>query len=197
MVGGMPMIPLGKQPDASQNPDDGSTKRPKSRLPDDELFAGNSAASGGDVDSDQDVFDPGVGDAGGGGGLVSTLEVTRRPLRRDVVVECRSDGVVLHPHGTFVAVDDDVESRQAAFSIYKFAAQEMQQWGSPGGVYRWQPWVVFLVRPDGYANYYRLRFELIGSGLRVDRKMVDDDLMLEFPRWEPNPNPTVRAGWRN
>lgn len=120
------------------------------------------------------------------------LPLARRPLRREVVVECRGDRLVLHPTGQIVPIAEDGAGPAAAEEVYRHVVEAARHWGSPGPLHRWQPVVVFFVRPDGLANYYRLREGLLFTRLEFDRRLIDDDLLLEFPRWTPAPTGAAR-----
>lgn len=145
------------------------------------------------------VDDPETGDGESFSGGWAPLGTGKQPVRREVVIECRRDGIVLHPEDRLIPLTGDQDIAAATRAILDFVRQQASQWSPPGPLHRWQPVAVCLVRPEGLANYYRLRLQLVGSRVELDRRLIDDDLLLEFPNWEPTaitPARPLPSRWR-
>ncbi len=100
--------------------------------------------------------------------------------RQPIYVECGGDGVVFHPEKkllrgidlTAAAVRDQVERRHGPLAIQKTAKGKSEE---PSG-----PYVLFLVRPDGIANYYKAQSALKGYQLDFGYELVDQHWVLDF-----------------
>lgn len=158
---------------------------------DDVMQQGNGRQQKLPAEHDPDLFELNNAMDGSGRGEVSVpgLRINRQPVRREVVVECRQFGLILHPGKVFVPLITDNDLRTAASAIYRHAANQLRGAGSPGPLHRWNPVIAVYVRPDGVENYYRTRMALLNSELDMIRKNVDWETPLEFPeRFASRPN---------
>lgn len=88
--------------------------------------------------------------------------------RRPIYVECRGDGLVLHPDRQILITtsSDPLEIRRAIEDRMKANTSA---------------YVLFLVRPDGIPLYYRAQAALEGLRLDFGYEFVDADWTLELP----------------
>ena len=110
--------------------------------------------------------------------------MTRQTRRREVRIECRIDGLILYPQKKPVPVRADNQAYRAAQEIYRHVRGQLANWGSAGSLHRWQPVLTFYVRPDGLANYYRMRAALLAGGLPIEHRLIDWETLLELPDWQ-------------
>lgn len=172
------------------NPSNGAASDKKMTF-DDVMQQSNGRQTKLPAEHDPDLFELNSAMDGGGRGEVSVpgLRINRQPVRREVVVECRQFGLILHPGKVFVPLITDNDLRPAASSIYRHAANQLRGAGSPGPLHRWNPVIAVYVRPDGVENYYRTRMALLNSELDMIRKNVDWETPLEFTeRFVSRPN---------
>lgn len=137
---------------------------------------------------DPDTFVPPGGLSRTGRG-VSGLKVSRRPVRRAVMIECREDGVILYPGRGYLPLPPNAPTsvtELAARQLHQHVLKVVQGWGLPGTMHYWQPVVLFYVRPDGLANYYSMRFALMNSKLEIQHQVIDWNAILELPKWNNN-----------
>ncbi|MSQ96301.1 MAG: hypothetical protein EXR98_17355 [Gemmataceae bacterium] len=109
--------------------------------------------------------------------------------RLPIYVECVSAGVLFHPekklvHGfelTPASVRDEVERRHGPLAIQKATKGKGEE---PSG-----PYVLFLIRPDGIANYYKAQSALKGYQLDFGYELVDQHWTLDFSDSNPRGGP--------
>jgi hypothetical protein len=167
-----------RQPGSSRS----STRRPK-KLTFDELVNSQQPR---DTDAEpvtmEDPPNLGPPKQGASGSSVPGIRVSQRSMRRDVTIECRSDGLILLPERRFVALASDSDLPSAIEETYRHVLQQVSRWEPAGLHYRWQPVLHVRVQPDAIANYYSLRLALLGSRIEVEREIVEDESIWGLTR---------------
>lgn len=110
--------------------------------------------------------------------------------RTPIYVECAGDGVAFHPEKKLLrgfdlspnAVRDEVERRHGPLAIQR-AMKDKNPHEAAG------PYVLFLVRPDGIANYYKAQSALKGYHLDFGYELVDQHWVLDFSDSKPRSGP--------
>lgn len=108
----------------------------------------------------------------------------RGELRTPIYVECVSAGVLFHPDKkllerlefTAESLRREVERRSGPLTVEKSSKEKNRApiEESTG------PYVLFLIRPDGIANYYKAQAALKGYQLDFGYELVDADWVLDF-----------------
>lgn len=136
-----------------------------------DTFSTADASSGTPLRAKDKVVDTQASRAG-------AIRFLARPVRREIPIECQGNKVVLFgEQETFpVTVGDDPDA--AAREILVHAGRVARQWGDAGDRARWEPVLVFHVRPDGLGTYYQLRSSLLVSRIAIERKLIDWTAMV-------------------
>lgn len=104
--------------------------------------------------------------------------------RPPIYVECIGDGILFHPEKKLLAgldfnainVRSEVENRIGPLAIEKASKDKMRQPSETKS----GPYVLFLVRPEGIANYYKAQSSLKGYQLDFGYELVDQHWALDF-----------------
>lgn len=110
--------------------------------------------------------------------------------RRPIPVECRNGMAVMEPGGLSFSMIElaAMPGRSGPFgAAVKRLAFLLEQQGAPGGE-RVEPYVLFVVRPDGIRPFYEARSSLDAIGIPYGYELVDQDWEIEYPAWD---DPTI------
>ncbi|MBI1833041.1 MAG: hypothetical protein HYR84_16495 [Planctomycetes bacterium] len=105
----------------------------------------------------------------------------RGDARPPIYVECQRNGVMFHPEKKRLGLVDctpdalrgEVERRHGPLAIQKLSNDRST--AQPTG-----PYVLFLIRPDGIASYYKTQSALRGYQLEFGYELVDAEWVLDF-----------------
>ncbi|QDU63623.1 hypothetical protein Pan216_45040 [Planctomycetes bacterium Pan216] len=113
------------------------------------------------------------------------FRVDRKPITRDIIIECRRVGLVMHPEKEFVSLRNEDETEAGLGAVYRHVRQQRLSWGPPPGpLHRWEPVIVFKVRPGGLENYYRLRTTMLkDERFQSRRELINAESVLNFDRF--------------
>ncbi|WP_169975497.1 hypothetical protein [Tautonia rosea] len=112
--------------------------------------------------------------------------------RRPIPVECRNGMAVMEPGGMSFSMIElaAMPGRSGPFgAAVKRLAFLLEREGAPGGE-RVEPYVLFVVRPDGIRPFYEARSSLDAIGIPYGYELVDQDWEIEYPAWD---DPTIWA----
>jgi hypothetical protein len=109
--------------------------------------------------------------------------------RPPIYVECVRDGVLIHPEKklletwafTTQAIREEIERRHGPLTLERAAKDDADK----------GPYVLFLVRPDGIANYYKAQSALKGYHLDFGYELVDQHWVLDFDSKRDGPKGTL------
>lgn len=112
--------------------------------------------------------------------------------RTPVYVECLAEGLLFHPEKKLLdrwtlspdSLRREVESRSGPLAFERTQKEKSRtlEAGRKG------PYVLFLIRPEGIANYYKAQAGLKGYELDFGYEVVDSDWVLDF-QGDPNARP--------
>jgi hypothetical protein len=105
-------------------------------------------------------------------------------MRPPIYVECVGDGVLFHPEKKLLAGVDftpsslrrEVERRAGPLTLELTIKKKHGESGEDKS----NPYVLFLVRPDGIATYYKAQASLKGFQLDFGYELVDQHWALDF-----------------
>jgi hypothetical protein len=108
----------------------------------------------------------------------------RSDARPPIYVECVGQGVLFHPDKKLLQASDytpeairgEVERRHGPLAVQKAGKDK----GKPPRDEPEGPYVLFLIRPDGIANFYRAMASLKGYQLDFGYELVDEEWTLDF-----------------
>lgn len=123
----------------------------------------------------------------------------RGAARRPIYVECTRAGLVLHPDRTVLSgpatavlgLRSEIESRSGQRLRRALPAS------IPGSGSSTDPYVLFLVRPEGIASYHEAQAALQGLQVDFGYELIDSDWVLDFStdgRPVPGPVPARTEG---
>ena len=126
--------------------------------------------------------------------------------RRPIAVECVNGGATIQPGGTRFSLLElsPIRGSAGAFAaVIVRVASLLQIEGAPDGT-PVEPYVLFVVRPDGIRPFYEARGVLDMLDIPYGYELVEQDLEVEFPSWDdptiwgalsaPTPAPSTIAG---
>lgn len=178
-AGGMPNIQIGTQSQPTGSQQTGVTNRPNSTS----TTASAGGSSSGSSGSAQDSI------ASKQGKDWALPEESRHavPIARPVVVECRSDKLIVHADGATSKVVKEIPMQGAtADSINELVGTVSQQaatWGAAGRGMYWRPTLSMQVAPGGEARYSDLQKLMADSGLDVRPMQAPPKQVAKPKRW--------------
>ncbi|QDV34254.1 hypothetical protein [Tautonia plasticadhaerens] len=110
--------------------------------------------------------------------------------RRPIPVECRDGSAAMEPGGMRFSMVElmGLSGRTSPFGgAVRRLASILEARGAPGGE-RVEPYVLFVVRPDGIRPFYEARSALDAIGVPYGYELVDQDWEIEYPDWD---DPTI------
>lgn len=110
--------------------------------------------------------------------------------RRPIPVECRDGSASMEPGGMRFSMVElmGLSGRSSPFgAAVRRLASILEARGAPGGE-RVEPYVLFVVRPDGIRPFYEARSALDAIGVPYGYELVDQDWEIEYPEWD---DPTI------
>ena len=118
--------------------------------------------------------------------------------RTPIYVECQAEGVLFHPDQKLLGGIDfnalslrsEIERCSGPLVTAKTSRDKKV------GEAKAQPYILFLVRPDGIATYYKAQAALNGFALDFGYELVDQDWVLDFdgaPATKPAPTQMAKT----
>ncbi len=122
-------------------------------------------------------------------------------FRKPIYVECVAPGVIFQPDGyerlgpwfTLESVRAAIEARAGKLVPEKTEKEK----GRAEPKEKTDPYVLFLVRPDGIASYYKAQAVLRGYQIDFGYELIDDDWTFDFAKKGPQPPPRLVTLPRN
>jgi hypothetical protein len=117
--------------------------------------------------------------------------------RRPVYIECQADQVVVHPERLIAKLGSWDGSSQLGGLVEKLSGRLKANSEDS----KQKPYVLFLVRPDGIATYYRMMAALGARNVDSGYELIDADWALDFgegdnapaPPWAARPTQEIAA----
>jgi len=113
-----------------------------------------------------------------------------RTWKRPIPVECVDGQAVIRPGGTSFSLIElaPIRGHSSPFAraVVKLG-EVLERHGAPGGE-PVEPYVLFVVRPDGIRPFYEARSALERLGVPFGYELVAQDREIEFPDWD---DPTI------
>ncbi|QDU87766.1 hypothetical protein Pla175_11320 [Pirellulimonas nuda] len=114
-------------------------------------------------------------------------------LRRPVYIECRKDRVTLQPEGVELGPDDFTPPLGVGNPLAAVLRSAKEYYGRLDGGDGYnpeiEPYPLLIVRPDGIADYYRVREAIRAWDSDFGYELVNADWELAYP----TPNPDLAA----
>lgn len=107
----------------------------------------------------------------------------RRPLRKEITVVCRGDGLIVYPEGRVLAIAPTTSIAEIRIQLADIVREQRLGWGTSGRLFRWDPVFVIAVAPDGVENFYRLQLGWRNPPAKIERSVVVAGPMDGFPGW--------------
>ena len=110
--------------------------------------------------------------------------------RRPIAIECANGSATIMPGGlSFSMLDLMTTSGRSGplGAAVKTIANLLAREGAPDGS-AVEPYVVFVVRPDGIRPFYEARTAMEAADVPYGYELVDQDWAIEYPSWD---DPTI------
>ena len=119
-------------------------------------------------------------------------------IPRKIVVDCSANTLIAGPLAVHIDLPRAGSLQSAIDQLMDEIDHQQSTWGPPGLTFRWEPQLVCRVHADGLETFYRLRFALAGSSIKIDHVLVssvDSDVgQTMFLRDANNTNPKRERG---
>jgi hypothetical protein len=182
--GGMPNLQFGQQPQSDGAQPNGAQQSGVTNRPNGTGAAGSTSSSGGSgAGSAQNSI------ASQQGKDWALPEESRHavPIARPVVVECRSDKLVVHADGATSKVVKEIPMQGATIDsvneLVGTVSEQAATWGAAGRGMYWKPSLSVQVAPGGEARYADLQKLMENSGLDVRSVQAPPKQVAKPKRW--------------